>query len=53
MQPSIGSAFYAEKVARLHASKFGNVQVSVFTFADLSVALGATPCYSRGFIFGT
>ena len=35
----------AEKVARLHASKFGNVQRSVSTFADLSVALGAAPCH--------
>ena len=42
---SRGSASYVEKVARLDASKFGNVQGSVSTFADLSVALGATPCY--------
>ena len=38
-----GSASYTEKVARLHASKFGNVQGSVSTFTDLSVALGAAP----------
>ena len=44
---SLGFASYAEKVARLHASKFGNAQGSVSTFADLSVSLGATPCYVK------
>ena len=36
---------------KLHASKFGNVQGSVSTFADLSVALGATPSHVQRVYF--
>ena len=35
----------AEKVARLHASKFGNVEGKRFLICDLSVTLGAAACH--------
>ena len=40
-----------EKVAPLHPAKFGNVQGSVSTFADLSVTSGAAPRHVQRFRF--
>ena len=37
------SVSYTEKVARLHASKFGNVEGKCFHISDFSVALGTAP----------